>query len=477
MTATVKATPLVRALTYLYPMALPFFGFSLYNVGERGLGRPDWIVGAAIVVVGGSWALVRGVGLRRSPAYVFVALFALTGLLSGIGLWNASTDQVIDFLTKAGQLVLVTAVFFAMSLLPLVQRELGGILRAWLLIACLVALYGLYQLVARPFDLPFGYLGMTNPSIAQAQTGRTLVGYMQFSSVFSEPSYLASFLSGPFILAAVLAFSRANQPPAARSSYINWLVVAILGLTILLAGSQGSYASLLMTLAFAFVFGILNRWAVLRLLALAGLLFLVTGLALHALGIGFLEATVQRFVGLMMNIQDPANTAAVTSFANRYARTVAALQIWAEHPVLGVGLGGMPYYTEVHPWANNGWAQVLVDQGLLGAAVLALIPLTLYSRLAALRRSAAVPPVWRAVATGLMLVLVFDVVDEMFTLNWTHSQRWFTLTMANCVYLGLRSYGREAAGSPPGRSPLPGSASMTLTEAGVAAAGGQPRQS
>jgi hypothetical protein len=60
----------------------------------------------------------------------------------------------------------------------------------------------------------------------------------------------------------------------------------------------------------------------------------------------------------------------------------------------------------------------------------------------------------------LALVLLLDAVDALFTLNWTHPQRWFTLTMANVLWLSLRGYLRAPAVVP---------AAVTMAPAGARA--------
>ncbi len=428
----------------MYPATLPLYGFSVLNVGERGVGRPDWIVGGALVVGCAAWVALGGLRPRRSEANLPVFLFAVTGVLSAASLWNAGGDQWVDYATKGIQLALVVAVLWAFALLPLTEDDLRRLIRVWVVTAFLVAVYGLYQLAARTFGWPLAYLEMTNPTIAQGgQTARTIFGYVQFSSVLREPSYLSSYLGGPLVFVGAVAAAKAGSFLWRRSGAA-WLVTGVLALTIVLAGSQGSYASLAGVVLLALALGLAPRRRTLRIVLAAGLLVGVAAIVLQLFGVDFIQATLFRLGGLLTNIADPTGTAAVSSFANRFQRTMVALSVWSDYPLLGVGLGNMPYHTDQAVWANNAWAQLLVEQGLLGTGALLVVWGVFFAQMRRLATAEGVPAQWRAACAGLALVLLLDAIDALFTLNWTHPQRWFTLTMANALWLCLRGYLRAA---------------------------------
>ncbi|MCL5961625.1 MAG: O-antigen ligase family protein [Chloroflexi bacterium] len=433
-------------LIYLYPASLPFYGFSFFNLDERGLARPDWLIGGAIIILFGLTLATHRYQLRRSPVSKFVALFAYMGLLSAVNLFDSSNSQLTDFFTLAAQLLLVTTLFLVVCSLPLREEELRVIVRMWILTALATSMYAMYQVFARPFNLPLAYLELTNPTIAQGgMTARTILGYTQVSSVFREPSYFASFLAGPLVLLGTTLIVRNSGGLPFRTRWLNWVALATIAAALLLSGAQGALISLSLTLMVMWASGLVRRSKVFGLLLLIAVLLATAVGLLSALGIDFFGASLYRLQGLAASIADPANTPQVTSFANRYDRTVAALSVWAAHPVLGVGLGNMDYYTDVSPWSNNPWAQVLVNQGLLGLLPLVLVFSVLLRGLKRLTRSLPEFSGSRALAMGMFFVLVLDIFDGMFTLGWEHPQRWFTLTLANLVWLSLQ---RRAAEEP-----------------------------
>jgi hypothetical protein len=135
---------------------------------------------------------------------------------------------------------------------------------------------------------------------------------------------------------------------------------------------------------------------------------------------------------------EPTETLEITSFRVRSECIFAALEVWASHPLLGVGLNNMPYHTDVCEF-TLGWAQLLVDQGLLGMTALILVFWTLFRGLSKLSKETHLPPFWSVMSIGLIFVLVSDIVDGVFTYNWVDLQRWFNLGIANLVYIQANS--------------------------------------
>ncbi len=445
-------------LCYLYVASLPFFGFSLFNWNweGRGIARPDWLLGATLVVVFGFNLLTHRIHLRHSPANQFVVFYIFSGLLSAINLFNATNAQLIDFGTKAAQLLLVTAVFFVISSLPVSEQELKNVVRVWFLVASMVAAYALYQLCARLYGWPFAYLTPTaNPT--GRQSGRafafTVLGgpvalgrvgtlasfqYAQVSSFFREPTYLGSYLLSALILFGVLIVSNRGHMLLSKSSRLNWLFLSILLLGLLLSVALGPYFSSAATLGLMYALRQFYRLRITRLiLLLLGLLFL-GGLLFSAIGIEFFEAVAARVSGLFGAIIH--GSAHGTSFPVRLEYILAALKVWAHHPVFGVGLNNTHYYTpEGIELINNGWVQLLSAQGLIGFTAMVLVFWSLLRSLGNLLRKVDPSSWWYFLIVGLIFVLVSDIIDTFITFNWTHTLRWFTLAIANLVYIRARS--------------------------------------
>lgn len=423
-------------LVYLYIFSFPFFGFSIFNQGGRGLGRPDWIIGGLLLLLFGLGLLSKHLKIAQSPANKFVFLYMCSGVLSIVNLFNASNAQLIDFATKGMQLLMVTPIFFVISSLPIGKREIRTMLRVWVFSGFAVSIHAIYQLFGQLFDLPFATFQLTNPTVSSGlQSARSLFGYTQPTSVFQEPSYMGAFLGPCLLLAITMVLTNKAEEFFFKKKPLNWLLLITLTLAVFLSNSQAILAALLATLAVVYERGLLKRSRIVKLSLLSVTALLLAGLLLRIFGIDFLSAFSLRTQYLILNIVDPENTAQVTSYANRYERSLAAFQIWARYPILGVGLGNMGYYTDVHEWSNNPWAQLLVEQGVLGFLSLIMLFVTLWQQLYGLLERHGEESFWRSVIIAMLLLLILTFFDAIFTLNWTHPQRIFTFAIINLIYI------------------------------------------
>jgi hypothetical protein len=428
---TSQTPQLMLWLFYAHIIVSPFFGFSFLNIAGRGIARADWLT--AVIILGAF--IVLRCELRTSPANKFVVLFVSIGLLGSYNLFNAANAQLVDFATKAAQLLLSVAFFFVISSLPLSEQELQSSLKLWVFVALVVSLYAIYQVVALAYSLPFANIELTNPSVTYGGgEARVIQGYSQISSIFREPSYLGAYLLGPVILLSVFLLKGDGHLLFSKSSLVNWMILAVLFFALLLASSQAAYLSLFATIGCMLVTGWVKRKGIIKL-ALVFLGFLVLGgLLLASLNIDLLGAIALRFKYLILNMMNPTGTEEITSFRVRSEAIHAALKVWASHPLLGVGLNNMRYQTDIYEF-SLGWAQLLVDQGLLGTAALLLVFWTLFRGLRKLSQEDRLPPVWSVISLGLIFVLVCDVINGIFTYNWVDLQRWFSLGIANLLYI------------------------------------------
>jgi len=426
-------------LFYLYIISIPLKGYSLLNLGERGLARPDWLMIGAML---GLFALNFATGrlqLRHSPVNKFVVFSIYTGLLSVINLFNASNDQFVDFGTKAAQLLLVVPVFFVISSLPAGEKELHTSLRIWICIAFVASVYAVYQLFARIYGWPFAYVEMTNPSVAYGgMSARVYDGYADVSSFLREPSYLGAYIIGPILLSSVFLLNGKGRLLLFQSSILNWTLLAVLSSALLLSDSQGAYLSLLVTIGFMYVTNRIKRTRTTKLVIIFLVLLFVGGVLLASIGIDFLGSLSLRLRFLLLNIMDPSGTEDLTSFRVRSECTLAALGVWISHPILGVGLNNLSYYTDVCDF-TLGWGQLLVDRGLLGFIALISVFWSLLRGLNNLSKQTDLSSFWSLVVVGLFCVLVSDIVNGVVCYNWVSPQRWFTLGMANLVYIQVNS--------------------------------------
>jgi hypothetical protein len=444
-----RSSSLLLWLLIIYIFALPFNGFSLLNIGNRGLLRVDWL-GAGLLV--GSvilGLLTKRVELRPSPNSKFVFIYILIATLSSINLWNSKMVRLLDFGTKYLQLIIVALVFFVLVFLELNDEDMKKVLRAWFLSSFLQSVYGLYQLVGRPLNLPFTTLELTNTSVARfgIQSYRTFSGFSQISGFFKEPGWLGIYLLSSVILFGVIILNKQDTKVLFSSRPRNWVIWGTQIVAMLLTGSLGALGFFVVALVVMTLFRAIPRSKMINYFIL--IVFLM-GLAipiLQVLQIGYWDFIQVRLWGLYYNMLDPYGTPEVTSYQNRLDNSLRALDVWVKHPVLGVGLNQIRYsdwqYVEEEQTGgasvNNGWATLLAELGVMGfIAILLLVGATI-NQLRLLARQFADDDWWHVLLVSMMWVVLIEAVSTLTTFNlMIHPLRWFTLAFANLLIIEAR---------------------------------------
>lgn len=161
------------------------------------------------------------------------------------------------------------------------------------------------------------------------------------------------------------------------------------------------------------------------------------GVAVLTLALGGLRllppALIQRFTNFLPFVSVGDLRAVQITDANyavieRMAHWQAALDMWTDHPWLGVGIGN---YAAVYPayalpkWpdplghAHNYYLNIAAEAGLIGLlAYLLLWGMTFYQAWKAVRATSGV---WQAVAAGVFGVLTHLAVHNFFDNLWVHN--------------------------------------------------------
>lgn len=430
------------ALLAAWALSLPFFGFSLLTWGERAVLRPDWVASLGVILCALLKTLHTG-RLRTSATSKGVVAVNVAALFSALNLLEASMPQISDFLTKWLQLLLVSTLFFAIGSMDIRKPQVRAVLRVWILTAFLVALYGMYQVLARNLHLPLAYLPVTNPVMGTTVTvGQTFGRYERPSSIFAEPSYLGSYLVSPIVLLVTLAHYRVYEL-VLGTRVVHWLVLSVLLGALMLSFSLSSYVTVLSFFLISFVSTRRALLSLHRLLAVAGLLIASTTV-LAFLGVDFLSAFT-RVAGIIEAVRSGTPLVGDASLNTRLARMVVTLAAWTPSPIVGLGLNNVPYrIVEGAPqWFlfkgsltlasnQNAWIQALAETGLVGLFAWAFLWVSSYRSASRAARQCQDPEL-RAVLAGFAFAILTDMVDSNFTHEFIHPQRWFDLSMVSLL--------------------------------------------
>ena len=162
---------------------------------------------------------------------------------------------------------------------------------------------------------------------------------------------------------------------------------------------------------------------------------------------------------------EPASAGTDNSLLSRATENLAALNVFADHPILGVGPDQFPEYYRAYAdeigisvraadrQAHNLYLQTAADTGILGlitfvGAMLVTLVQLAKARAAALRRRR---PDLAAMATGFLLAMVAYMATGIF-LHLSYARYfWLMLALAGATASVVQQALRDEAAEPPGQ--------------------------
>lgn len=436
--------PLTRALLYLLILAFPFFSV------QPKIFRPDWWVGGALILAFGFEVLLRGRFRLDTIGKAVLGLHVAVLLSLAMNFWGWGRAQWGEFLTLWAQLVFATLLYLALSNLKLSTSQLRFLLRLWIGVAVVVALYGLYQALARNLDLPLAYLPLyPKPTEWSLQVGLGYGGYIRPSSFFSEPTYQGTYLLAPLVLAVVLVFYRQDRIWLFRDRRLNYTLLLLLLSALLVSFALAAYVTLTLLVFIALFINRFTRKLALRLFLALLVVFTALVVVAQTLEVPFIQGLITR-VSMNLNALFIGEiTAADPSMSNRYQEVILALLTWAHHPIFGVGLNQLQFVgrqyasLELMSWlveqgyTHNIWLEVLVQLGAVGFFFFGLMWLLGLKTMGWVFHKSEGPLRWAAL--GFFFVLLATMIRGVMGGPFTFTLYWFYLGMASMIYKLARS--------------------------------------
>ncbi|MFB6273381.1 MAG: O-antigen ligase family protein [Salinibacter sp.] len=421
---------------------MPFDIWALVTVADRGI-KPIWAVGALFIAAVFVNLCSGRLKLKVSATGTALLIFNVIALLSLANLVNTSPSHLVDFGSLWVQLAFVTLLFFTVTSLDLSEAQFRRVLQVWIGLAFVLSLYALYQVAARPLDLPLAYLPILNPSMGGGPITRGGAAFGPFvrpSSVFAEPSFFGSYLISPLFLTAMFWLYRERVGGFLFPHRLaSWLVFVTIALAFLFTFSMGAYAAV----GGAILIMLLNGRLLPKLVTYG--ILLILGLALIGwatelmVGTNFTRVAVVRGAALVSSLDNPTEGADIESpyartgsLKKRFQRARAGLTVWAEQPLTGVGLNNFAHYypDDVAPRLHTGLVQALAEMGVIGALGLGALFMAAFAQLRRGVQLANMRPYEWAVLISFYYSLWAFAIDILIARGWAFESFWFTLALA-----------------------------------------------
>ncbi|HEC91815.1 MAG TPA: hypothetical protein ENI51_02300 [Candidatus Atribacteria bacterium] len=379
-------------------LSLPFYGFSCFNIMNRGI-QFSWLLSILLIFV---YILRINVFKHKIAFHVnklnLIMLFYLFLItVYPITLIFESSERITSYFTLFCQYFLGIITAIVISNLPRKFDKIILAFRMWIVSGIIVSSYGIYQGFGLLYGWPFTTLILTNPSGSSIQRfgGGTLKPPFRVPSVFGEPFWYGMYLLPPLFLTVLFLFTKTDKRFLFPHRGFNYIILFLLFTAFYLSGSLGAYISLILA-SFISLFLILKMKKALLIIKKSTIIIFGLMLVLIVFSDYFdvnpwkeVFWTTKWLLSGCRGLTPIYVTGVLHSAPARLHMTLAALSLFTNFNIFQFLLGGGLNYLELHPATSpyvkieiksvpNGYVQTLIDTGIIGFLMIIsmlLIPL------------------------------------------------------------------------------------------------------
>jgi len=434
---------LFTLLLSLFAASLPFYGYSLLNLNSFIVFRPDWLFGGLLASAVLPYTLIFKNSIKINLVGKLIILFNCTlFIISVVKILVQDYINLVEASTLWLQLILVSLIYFAITNSNISWNQLKIVLKIWIACAFIVAIYGIYQALARNLDLPLAYINLTNPlmSTSITQAGNHTGNYLRPSSFLAEPAWLGAYLTSPLILTGFSLFYKYDCQLLFANKIINLIIFVALFTCTIICFALSTFITLSILL-FLIAWDSYSRKLIMYIVILFILLCPFILLIFNDYNIDLISAS-NRFQVMFQSFY----TGGLESLENSYSRfagLITGLRVWLNHPFLGVGLNNYQFYDvqSVSEWyirdasklirTWNVWVNILAETGIVGFSTYLSIWLT--SLRIIRKRFRQSTGIYKFLFLTWFYILLSDMISSSFNLSIAHPQRWFDLSIASLI--------------------------------------------
>ncbi|MCE5304776.1 MAG: O-antigen ligase family protein [Chloroherpetonaceae bacterium] len=361
-------------LTYLTSL------FQVFSIAKYGVTLTDLIMGAIII-----WVIFQII-IQKKPFKFqkgilanLLYLSAFASLISGIGLifWGGSIE--INQFAKSFIHYLFLIFFTFIFLIAETDNEaFYNTIKVVLIVAFFVNIFGIYQIFARLYDLPYAWIKITNVSFeqrgmkeVQGETQQLALQFGNFyraTSIFPEPSALAYY--NIFNLIYIVVPFLKGSKPFIKNQILNLIVFISVVIGLLAPFSlSGLSAIILFLVSLIFLEKIKVSKFIIPLVLLITVVVIFDIYFQNMTHTSIIQLFYERVSGLLSTKagMDPlwgeSTPGRLKSFKN-------AFELFLTSPIVGIGMGNTYY----HPlsqmrFADSSAFAILAEMGIFGIAV------------------------------------------------------------------------------------------------------------
>jgi hypothetical protein len=313
---------------------------------------------------------------------ITVGISGLTPFLEG------NNAHITQFIKSSAHFLFVVTIAILLMISDLKRNTFTIMIKTWLVIALLINIFGIYQMFARGFDLPFAWLEVTNVSYTVRgdidtddlkQLSLKYGNFFRATSIFSEPSYYASFNVYTLTFLIVPFIQRKKQ-------FFSSVVFNVISFSLALVGAFLTFSltaalGLFMLMGALFIFEKKKQFIAVIPIFLASIVILlfVDGIVEKYTTVSVAELFKKRVEGLYYLTKGREHFTYGETVGTRSENARKSYEIWKENPINGCGLGLTGYQKKYAlGYSDFTILAMLAEQGILGFIVFNLLFIALF---------------------------------------------------------------------------------------------------
>lgn len=305
-----------------------------------------------------------------SLAYFFMIIFVLLSAVTPI--FKGEEIQLIQFIKTTSHFFIYVIIMVVAILYPVEKEFFFKIFKIWLIASIFINLFGIYQLFARIYDLPFAFFEFQSFSsqlrtegnenvLEQAST--KIEKFYRATSIFPEPSALAGFNLQILILTLVPILHKSLK--IIKNKLLNSIIILLNMLSLMLTYSLSAVG----VLAFLIItyFTLSNTKSVINFFKLIFAFFVILIIA-DTILINYTEISVLGLiferVSSALSTLDPSEYAYGESIPQRVLSISEAVRTWTTQPITGIGLGLLHFNSDKVSFTDSTFFMILSQMGI-----------------------------------------------------------------------------------------------------------------
>ena len=318
-----------------------------------------------------------------NSAFIFLILMLAAAFISSINPLVDGSPKLIGQYFKTFIHFLYFVVFnLIAATYPIKSKNWTNVVRLWMIIGMLINIFAVYQIIARAYDLPLAWLQYNNVSLhargegVQPQDFKQLSlaygGFFRATSIFSEPSALASFNIFMVIYSFIPYIQGRRQYFRSKIFIGFFLLTTLTGL--FLTFSMTGVVGFVLVLGSAFLFEKRkNLKTMFRVLFISLAVVVAADIAVESYAdVSVIELFSRRIEGIVnygtANMEKDVTPG--ESFGVRINSGSKSLLVWQDYPITGIGLGLTGYNRKYEVgFSDFSMIAALAEMGIIGFLV------------------------------------------------------------------------------------------------------------